>query len=488
MNGANHLDVLLILDDREFTSEEIRGIVGARRFGDIVLRRKHLGDHFRDALPGWARERLVHLRTAEDLAKLRKKLEGSGRGAAAFVCAARGGFPDPERLHQLVERVPYADHDFTDRLYKPLVVYLRNAHQLVDRWPEFEAAPLHLWENHWSDSLRLESVLPMDLGRLRDLLAFTSGSTAARHFNEVAMDTYFYEKSSTDKRKMLAEYSFYGLVPDSMRPWLVQPFDYQDHGGRASYRMMRYYLADAALQWVHGAFDAESFGAFTERLLFFIAQRPRKACRIGESAAFARELFVTKVESRVAQLLQMSQGRSVNQVLASSSPALSLERQLERYLRLYERHEKAFATDHLAVGHGDLCFSNILYEQQHFLLKLIDPKGATEEAGLWTHPLYDVCKISHSVLGDYDFINSGLYRVAFSDDNELELHAGQDSARDLKRQFREMLKASGHEPRVVRLGEASLFLSMLPLHIDHPNKVLAFALAAARILDDVEQE
>jgi hypothetical protein len=38
----------------------------------------------------------------------------------------------------------------------------------------------------------------------------------------------------------------------------------------------------------------------------------------------------------------------------------------------------------------------------------------------------------------------------------------------------------------MRLGEASLFLSMLPLHIDYPNKVIAFMLKASQILDEVE--
>jgi hypothetical protein len=142
----------------------------------------------------------------------------------------------------------------------------------------------------------------------------------------------------------------------------------------------------------------------------------------------------------------------------------------------------------MAVGHGDPCFSNILYDQQRYLLKLIDPKGATTEADLWTHPLYDICKVSHSVLGDYDFINSGLYRVGFTDSNDLLLHLEHTNHPALKQQFLRQLRKLGIDPRVVRLGEASLFLSMLPLHSDHPNKVMAFMLRARQILDEVEHD
>ena len=38
----------------------------------------------------------------------------------------------------------------------------------------------------------------------------------------------------------------------------------------------------------------------------------------------------------------------------------------------------------------------------------------------------------------------------------------------------------------VRIYEASLFLSMLPLHMDNPHKVFAFILNAKNILEEIE--
>jgi hypothetical protein len=326
----------------------------------------------------------------------------------------------------------------------------------------------------------------LDLARIRDFLTFTSGSTAARHFNEVEADAYYYTKRSTDKRKMLAEYSFYGLVPEAMRPWLIQPFDYREEGGRASYRMMRYYLADAALQWVHGAFEPDTFAAFVERLLFFLAERPRQACSREKSTAVADDLFVAKVKARTAQFLATEEGKRTNALAASATASLELSFLVERYLTLYHRHRKSFVFNHLVVGHGDPCFSNVLYDQQRYLLKLIDPRGAVTENELWTHPLYDLCKVSHSALGDYDFINNGLYHVGFSERNDLTLSLNYSNQDALKGLFRGCVKAVGYDLRIMRLGEASLFLSMLPLHIDHPNKVIAFLLKAKHILDEVE--
>ncbi len=481
-----HSKLLIIVDDREFTSGEVRNLVGVRHFGDIVFKRRPLYEHFRGTLPAWAKQRLVRLKTDSDLAALRSKLEICHEDMAVCVIAGRSGFPKPDLLTQLIERLPYAEEGFTETLYKPLIVFWRNAHDLVDQWAEFTSSPIHTWEQSWQHSQRLQSLQPLDLGNIRDFLSFSSGSTATRHFNEVLIDTYYYTKSSTDKRKMHAEYSFYGLVPERMRPWLIQSFDFRDEGKRASYKMLRYYLADAALQWVHGAFETDTFKPFVERLLFFISDRPKQGCNKEQSAALAKDLFVTKLERRVKEFLEMAEGKRINQLASSAMPELDLTNLLNRYLKLYKCSEKEFSFDYRVAGHGDPCFSNILYDQQRYLLKLIDPKGALTQEELWTHPLYDLCKVSHSVLGDYDFINNGLYTLGFSDNNELVLSFRHTNHGSLKSIFVNQVKLLGYDVRIIRLGEASLFLSMLPLHIDHPNKVLAFMLNASQILNEVE--
>ena len=128
---TTHSKLLLIFDDREFTSGEVRRLVGVRRFGEITFKRRPLHEHFRDALPAWAKEGLVRLETGADLAALRSTLETSSEDTIACVIAGRSGFPRADLLTQLIERLPYAEEDFTEKLYKPLIVFWRNAH---DQW------------------------------------------------------------------------------------------------------------------------------------------------------------------------------------------------------------------------------------------------------------------------------------------------------------------------------------------------------------------
>ncbi len=53
--------------------------------------------------------------------------------------------------------------------------------------------------------------------------------------------------------------------------------------------------------------------------------------------------------------------------------------------------------------------------------------------------------------------------------------------------FGEYLKKYGYDPIQVRLYEASLFLSMLPLHMDQENKVFAFLLNAMNIMEELKK-
>lgn len=478
--------VLIVLDDRERASPEVKPFIGMRRYGDIIYRRKKLSDYFFQSLPEWAIHNLHCLRDKQDLANLRHTIENVDKDISLFIISSRAGVSDSDKLHQLIERLPYAEDDFTDKRHKPLIVFFKSSNWLLENWSSFLSGPLHFLENPWKDMRKLTALSVLDLAKIRDFLSFTCGSTETRHFNKVKIDTYYYTKSSADKDKMRAEYDFYDIVPEKMRPWLIQPFDFQETDSEASYKMMRYYLADAALQWVHGAFDLDTFESFIERILFFLSERPTKPCERSIATNIAGKLFVDKVDARIRQLLSTDEGKKINALAASADPELEINNQVERYKRLFDAHQNEFATDHLAVGHGDPCFSNILYDQQRHLLKLIDPKGASQEKDLWTHPLYDLCKISHSVLGDYDFINNGLYDISLNDNNKPLLKINSNDLGALKGLFLQKLLEHGLDWKIVRLGEASLFLSMLPLHIDYPNKVTAFILTAKKILDEVE--
>jgi hypothetical protein len=85
-------------------------------------------------------------------------------------------------------------------------------------------------------------------------------------------------------------------------------------------------------------------------------------------------------------------------------------------------------------------------------------------------------------LGNYDRINHDMFDIQVNEGLTLDLVFDRQSPDWAEAMFSERLQAQGLELDLVRLCEASLFISMLPLHVDRPRKVLGFVVNAAAIL------
>ena len=485
MNQINK-KLLIIFDDREITNNDIGNIVGCRHYGEIIFKRHSLFEYFKNSLSILNRFDLIRIFKNEDVQKIKINLNNFETSKSVFIISNRAGFSSLKDLEKLFERLPYAEEDFVDRISNPLIFYFHNLDELINLWTKFEKLPLHKLDNIWQGKQILKSIPISDLSNLGEFLNFISGSTATRHFNNLEMNDFFIIKNSKDITKIKSEYLFYKLVPEAMKPWLVPTFDYVEKDNEASYKMLRYFLADASLQWVHGAFSIESFQYFINRILFFINSRSKKSCSKKDSIEIADNLFIKKVQDRIKKFLSFKEGIAVNELAQKINPKLDLNILQARYLEIFNKEKNKFTFEHSVIGHGDPCLSNILYDSQRNLLIFIDPKGAQNENQLWTHPLYDLCKISHSIIGDYDFINNGLYEIKFLDNNNVKLIFKKNNQDILKKYFIDKLNNSNYDFKTIRLGEISLFLSMLPLHIDVPNKALAFIINSSLILDELE--
>ena len=116
---------------------------------------------------------------------------------------------------------------------------------------------------------------------------------------------------------------------------------------------------------------------------------------------------------------------------------------------------------------------------------LIDPKGAMTEDELYMDPYYDIAKLSHSICGHYDFFNSDLFEISMDEGMQAKVTVDADNRRFVEI-FRENLEKANIDLARIRLYETSLFLSMLPFHMDRPKKVFGFVMNALAIMDSLE--
>lgn len=123
-----------------------------------------------------------------------------------------------------------------------------------------------------------------------------------------------------------------------------------------------------------------------------------------------------------------------------------------------------------AILHGDLCFSNILYDTSNQIIRLIDPRGSFGKPGIYGDPRYDIAKLRHSVVGGYDYIVSDLFELHENNGHFEGTIFKNDIADELSKLFDTILEQHGYLLLEIRLIEAMLFISMVPLHKDKPQR------------------
>jgi hypothetical protein len=482
----------VVIDNRGPFPARLRELLGIECFGDLRYKRRTLSVITKQAIHAAGLGIPFALDGPEDLIDLEERIKQADPEERYLICpaaivAGRG----PDVLTLFLKQARYSPQNLvlpaeggaewsgwallTGALFR---VYL--ADHAKGNLPSF-------FERHRYQFVRLEERLGLiDLSDEVTLLEFLSGTFDARFFNEIQRDAYTIKKTSTDRTKLKREYTLFELLPPRMQMFFIRPFDFTDDGTTASYRMERLFVPDMAVQWLHGAFTQVEFSRFLDHVLHFVTTRVTRPAQGGEAAAAIEALFVTKVRERVEAIIAAHEYTALKPLIDQACGGLSAL--FARYLALLQRWRSRLPTGLMAIGHGDLCFSNILYAKSSQTMKLIDPRGAAVEADLWTHPYYDIAKLSHSVSGNYDFVNQDMFEVQI--DESLRPRLILDRAPDgwASAMFVERLPAAGFDPDLVRLCEASLFISMLPLHVDRPRKVLGFVLLAIGIVEALEKK
>jgi hypothetical protein len=142
--------------------------------------------------------------------------------------------------------------------------------------------------------------------------------------------------------------------------------------------------------------------------------------------------------------------------------------------------------------HGDFCLSNILFDSRSGRIKVIDPRGLDSAQRLTSHGdlRYDIAKLAHSVVGLYDHIVAGAFELEAElapgcNRFRLDIHIDQ-RIQDVQNVFLDLELVPGVTPRPLMPMVVLLFISMLPLHSDRPQRQTAFLANALRLYSNLD--
>ncbi|MGY4865051.1 hypothetical protein ACWCM2_03360, partial [Pasteurella multocida] len=300
-----------------------------------------------------------------------------------------------------------------------------------------------------------------------------SAITTQRAFNSLKISNGVVWKSGSPARKIEAEGNWLKHLPVNLKrftPLLIQSGCNENNQPFYETEYLPYLPLNEI--FVHGKNPA----IFWENILCLVRQymnESRKALKLTEQITqYIHQDSVALYQEKTFDRLQ-SYAEQVNLDLNATVKYDGIELPSLREIAQECIDNTLKLPEVPAILHGDLCFSNMMYDSRGNSIKVIDPRGMNtkQEMVLYGNQTYDLAKLCHSFIGLYDFIIADSFELEKSDDYGIRLNFNIDSRfEEIQQLFmRKQLLPNVTNNEIIP-PTILLFLSMIPLHFDKPNR------------------
>lgn len=262
----------------------------------------------------------------------------------------------------------------------------------------------------------------------------------SRNFNNIRVTSdSILTKHSKDCAKIFYEYNWLSNYSNKFPASCPTPKNFVLFGDGASYDIEYFALPTLADLFVYGIKDEDFWKKTLNRCAVLIEKLRQSQVTQQNVGGF----YLSKAEERRAYRGYKNLGFEPEFLDAQ----LTMARELDSF------------DDDLVGGHGDFCFSNLLFDTRSQTVKVLDPRGyLSRDVGqsLLVPRSYDIFKLAHSMIAGYDFvIASG--RIV--------------SHETMVSDFEEIFNISR---KWLFAGLSHLFFTMIPLHKDRLDRQKAF--------------
>ncbi|MBY5923297.1 phosphotransferase [Ferrimonas balearica] len=324
----------------------------------------------------------------------------------------------------------------------------------------------------------IENVDWYDFGHSHTYYQSKSRMTTQRAFNEMVIQGQVVTKASHKAHKLAAEANWYQSLPGAMKLYTPALLASEAQQEGFQYRIEYLYLTALNELYVFSRLPAFAWNKILRACCRFLdCARSHQV----ENRLTLHTLFTRKTEQRLAAFDAPCSLDEPMWINGQARPSIRALAQLSAAALPEDDGRQNLL-------HGDFCFSNILYDFRTGNIKVIDPRGLDGEGQVSIHgnSLYDIAKLSHSIIGLYDLIVAGYFQASL-EGQSLTFAVARDPEREkVIEAFCELMASRyGLNRRQLSAMQIQLFLSMLPLHSDRPDRQLGFIGNAYRLYDQL---
>jgi hypothetical protein len=330
----------------------------------------------------------------------------------------------------------------------------------------------------------------IDLGHEDNFLKIKKNNT--RSFNYLEIDTArgLVKKTSLDNDKLINEILWYAKLPKEISYLAPRIFEYSLE--IPSFILMEYYSHDTLHEtYMFSNLSYNEWRKIYINLFSKLSDLEKYKISINkeESIILLEKMYINKVFERI-EIVKNNRNFDtlfLNNICINGSCNINLEIILKKYVEVY-KILKIDKIDEFSIIHGDYFFSNIIYDRKTNFIKLIDPRGEFGLSGIYGDRRYDYSKLLHSVHGKYNLIVEDMFTLIFSKTSYEYSIFVSDSQRRAEKALIDFIIERGIDINQIKLIEAGLFLSMIPLHEENFQRQLIMLFQGIKILNDLIEE
>jgi dTDP-glucose pyrophosphorylase/aminoglycoside phosphotransferase len=326
-----------------------------------------------------------------------------------------------------------------------------------------------------------------DFGHLESFIQSKKSLLRPRHFNQLTIDPLIntITKVSEKNEKLAEELNWYLKLPDVLKtltPRIITKEEQQNK--KVTITQEFYGYPSLSELFVFGDLSTSVWKSIIDYLfqihgLFKQYEKPA-------TEAHLVDMYESKTQDRIQQMLVQDhfwdtiwakELLTINGVVYDNIKAC-----LEKLAPDINALTKQSTFN---IIHGDYCLSNILYDLNNQIVRLIDPRGSFGEMGIYGDARYDIAKLRHSLVGLYDYVVGDLFQIKVSENGfDYELFE-DDKNKQLALYTDKIILVNGYNLSEIKLIEGLLFLSMIPYHADYKERQYMMYVKSVQILNEL---